>query len=179
MKLCETKKPSKAIITAGSAPLLLLPKMDDVMSQVFSYNNLIHAFSGMCGGASAISVFFPLNVARIRLQVSESKDTGKSAMAAMKEIVKEDGVGGLYAGWWPSVVSLAASNFVYFYAYQALKVIWQSSRRKQGLSADITPVFNLVIAAVAGTINVLMTTVRACAGRGPIELGRAPSLWRI
>ncbi len=44
------------------------------MDELFSYNSLVHAVSGMVGGASAITVFYPLNVLRTRLQVSESKE---------------------------------------------------------------------------------------------------------
>jgi hypothetical protein len=32
------------------------------MDELFSYNSLVHAVSGMVGGACAITVFYPLNV---------------------------------------------------------------------------------------------------------------------
>lgn len=43
------------------------------MDELFSYHSLVHAVAGMCGGACAITAFYPLNVLRTRLQVSESK----------------------------------------------------------------------------------------------------------
>ena len=47
--------------------------LSDVAKEVFTYTNLVHAFSGACGGVSAISLFFPLNVARLRLQSTCSR----------------------------------------------------------------------------------------------------------
>lgn len=64
-------------------------------------------------------------------------------MGAMTDIVKTDGVGGLYQGWWSSVVSLGASNFTYFYAYNMLKIVFLKMLRKtQGDKAVISSVRN-------------------------------------
>ena len=74
-----------------------------------------------------------------------------------KQIVAKHGWYGLFQGWWSAVVCLGASNFVYFYTYNAFKTIYQvkvlGSRKK-----SIDAYNNLVIAALAGVVNVLLTT---------------------
>lgn len=36
----------------------------DLLAELSSYENLVHAISGLCGGVSAISAFYPLNAVR-------------------------------------------------------------------------------------------------------------------
>ena len=59
---------------------------------------------------------------------------------------------------WSSVVSLGASNFVYFYMYNGLKIALNRYYARQGKSTTIGPIMNLLLASIAGVINVLMTT---------------------
>lgn len=61
------------------------------------------------------------------------------------------------------MVSLGASNFVYFYTYNAFKAVYRNvvvGDKK----ADIGAVTNLLIASTAGVINVLATTPLWVAG---------------
>ena len=45
------------------------------MNNLFSYNNLVHAVSGGCGSAVAMSTFYPLDTVRTRLQLqNKNKD---------------------------------------------------------------------------------------------------------
>lgn len=77
-----------------------------------------------------------------------------SLTEAAQVILKEEGVGALYQGWWSSVVSLGISNFVYFYVYNAGKVLFMIKMAR----TTVDPVTNLAIASVAGVINVLATS---------------------
>jgi adenine nucleotide transporter 17 len=130
----------------------------------------------MVGGVTAISAFYPLNNIRSRLQVDDSikltEEEEKNVLTKIPfismffvadKIVKKYGLYGLFQGWWSSVVSLGASNFVYFYVYNAFKVIYQvkilGSRKK-----SIDPISNLIVAALAGVINVFITTPLWVAG---------------
>ena len=38
------------------------------LSEVFSYNNLVHAIAGASGSVVAMSTFYPLDLARTKLQ---------------------------------------------------------------------------------------------------------------
>ncbi|KAG7270162.1 hypothetical protein CRUP_026163 [Coryphaenoides rupestris] len=106
-------------------------------SEVFSYESLVHAVSGAVGSVTAMTVFFPLDTARLRLQVDE-KRKARSTPAILAEIIKEEGL-------------LCCSNFVYFYCFHGLKASWLRGQKS-------APGTDLVIGITAGIINVLVTT---------------------
>lgn len=120
------------------------------MSSVFTYESLVHAVSGAVGSVTAMTVFFPLDSARLRLQVDENRKA-KATPAILAEIVKEEGLLAPYRGWFPVICSLCCSNFVYFYCFHSLKASWL--RGKQS-----SPSIDLIIGIVAGVVNVLVTT---------------------
>ncbi|KAK9502691.1 hypothetical protein O3M35_011408 [Rhynocoris fuscipes] len=115
--------------------------------ELFSYNNLIHAVSGAVGSMVGMIVFYPLDTVRCRLQL-EDKRKAKNTLSVIKELVREEGVGTLYRGIIPVLQSICASNFVYFYVYNGLKGVM-----KGGDSGK-----DLILASIAGVINVLLTT---------------------
>ncbi|KAJ3601223.1 hypothetical protein NHX12_032196 [Muraenolepis orangiensis] len=120
------------------------------LSDVFSYESLVHAVSGAVGGVTAMTVFFPLDTARLRLQVDE-KRKARSTPTILAEIVKEEGLRAPYRGWFPVICSLCCSNFVYFYCFHGLKAGWLRGRSS-------TPGTDLLIGIAAGVTNVLTTT---------------------
>ncbi|XP_068193255.1 peroxisomal membrane protein PMP34 [Antennarius striatus] len=117
---------------------------------VLSYETLVHAVSGAAGGVTAMTVFFPLDTARLRLQVDENRKA-RSTPVILKEIIKEEGLLALYRGWFPVICSLCCSNFVYFYCFHSLKASWL--RGKQS-----SPSTDLIAGFAAGVVNVLVTT---------------------
>ncbi|XP_067315676.1 peroxisomal membrane protein PMP34 [Pseudorasbora parva] len=117
---------------------------------VFSYESLVHAVAGAMGSVTAMTVFFPLDTARLRLQVDD-KRKAKSTPAILSEIIKEEGLLSPYRGWFPVICSLCCSNFVYFYCFHSLKATWLQGQRS-------TPGRDLVIGIAAGVVNVLVTT---------------------
>ncbi|KAE8282985.1 Peroxisomal membrane protein PMP34 [Larimichthys crocea] len=119
-------------------------------SAVFTYESLVHAVSGAMGSVTAMTVFFPLDTARLRLQVDEHRKA-KSTPAILAEIVKEEGLQALYRGWFPVICSLCCSNFVYFYCFHGLKANWLKGRQSTSSS-------DLIIGIAAGIVNVLVTT---------------------
>ncbi|TRZ03855.1 hypothetical protein DNTS_018838 [Danionella cerebrum] len=120
------------------------------LMDVFSYESLVHAVAGAVGSVTAMTVFFPLDTARLRLQVDE-KRKAKSTPAILSEIIKEEGLLAPYRGWFPVICSLCCSNFVYFYCFHSLKATWLQGRRS-------TPGRDLIIGIAAGVVNVLVTT---------------------
>ncbi|XP_054074458.1 peroxisomal membrane protein PMP34 isoform X2 [Rissa tridactyla] len=93
------------------------------MSSIASYESLVHAVSGAVGSMTAMTVFFPLDTARLRLQVDEKRKS-KTTPAVLLEIIKEEGLLAPYRGWFPVISSLCCSNFVYFYTFNSLKALW-------------------------------------------------------
>ncbi|KAI1883895.1 hypothetical protein AGOR_G00220790 [Albula goreensis] len=124
----------------GGAPVGLL-----------SYETLVHAVAGAMGSVTAMSVFFPLDTARIRLQVDENRKS-KSTPIILAEIAKEEGILSLYRGWFPVISSLCCSNFVYFYTFNSLKRAWSQGDARARPSKD------LLMGCISGVVNVLLTT---------------------
>ena len=118
---------------------------------LFSRINLVHAFSGATGSVVAMSLFYPLEILRTRLQVDDRKDL-IHLLSLVGEVVTEEGWACLYEGIQPVLISLYCSNFIYFYTYTGLKLL--VSRRGLSHSAPL----DLLIAAVSGSVNVLVTS---------------------
>uniref|UniRef100_A0A4W5ME69 Solute carrier family 25 member 17 n=1 Tax=Hucho hucho TaxID=62062 RepID=A0A4W5ME69_9TELE len=119
-------------------------------AEVFSYESLVHAMAGAVGSVTAMTVFFPLDTARLRLQVDE-KRKARSTPAILSEIVKEEGLLAPYRGWLPVICSLCCSNFVYFYCFHSLRASWLRGHKS-------TPSRDLLMGTAAGVVNVLVTT---------------------
>ncbi|XP_030839812.1 peroxisomal membrane protein PMP34 [Strongylocentrotus purpuratus] len=118
---------------------------------IFSYDTLVHAVSGATGSTIAMSVFYPLETARSRLQIDENR-TAKHTPYVVAEIVQDEGVASLYRGWYPVISSLWCSNFVYFYTFNGLKVALGDIMKSKKAVRD------LLIGISAGVVNVLATT---------------------
>ncbi|XP_056437829.1 peroxisomal membrane protein PMP34 [Gadus chalcogrammus] len=120
-------------------------------SSILSYETLVHAVAGAVGSVTAMSVFFPLDTARLRLQVDENRKS-KSTPVILAEIAKEEGVLSLYRGWFPVISSLCCSNFVYFYTFNTLKKLASAGPGRP------RPATDLLMGVVSGAVNVILTT---------------------
>lgn len=123
------------------------------LKNIFTLDSFADGCAGAVGGTSAITVFYPLNIIRTKLQTDDPSKKAQSMLEVTQEIMKNEGIAGLYKGWWGQVVALGVSNYIYFYTYNMLKVIVQ----KKTL-ATITPIMNLSVGAAAGVVNVVLTT---------------------
>uniref|UniRef100_A0A665URM6 Peroxisomal membrane protein PMP34-like n=1 Tax=Echeneis naucrates TaxID=173247 RepID=A0A665URM6_ECHNA len=103
------------------------------------------------GSVTAMTVFFPLDTAKSRLQVDEKRKSNSTPII-LAEIVREEGFQALYRGWFPVISSLCCSNFVYFYTFKTLKQLAASGPGKARPGKD------LLIGVVAGVVNVVLTT---------------------
>lgn len=121
-------------------------------AQIFTFENFADGVAGASGGISAITIFYPLNIIRTKLQ-TDDPTLNRSMLDVVRDTLKEGGVPAFYTGWWGQVVALGTSNFIYFYCYNMLKVMVQTST-----GATIGPATNLGVGAIAGVVNVLMTT---------------------
>jgi len=114
------------------------------VSEVFSYEAFVHAISGTAGGAAAMSLFYPLDVLRTHLQVKKG---------SVAQLIGEGGIQSLYRGLSAVLISLGCSNFVYFYTNNLFKVFVKRSTGQR----QVTIPQNLLIASLAGVVNVLVT----------------------
>jgi len=142
---------SKYLSYRSLGSLCVLLDLPVSLQSVLSYSNLVHAVSGAVGSITAMTVFFPLDTARTRLQVDD-KRVAKGSIKVMKEIAQEEGLWSLYRGLGPVLSSLYCSNFVYFYTFHGLKTIC--------ITPDCTPsaMTDLLIGYIAGVFNVMVTT---------------------
>ncbi|CAK9829328.1 Peroxisomal membrane protein PMP34 [Anthophora retusa] len=116
---------------------------------LFNYETLVHALSGAAGSVVAMATFFPLDTVRSRLQLEENRES-KNTLATIRELIAKEGACTLYRGMVPVLQSLCASNFIYFYTFHGLKAL----RKKPNQTAKN----DLLVASIAGIINVLTTT---------------------
>ncbi|KOC60633.1 Peroxisomal membrane protein PMP34 [Habropoda laboriosa] len=116
---------------------------------IFNYETLVHALSGAAGSVVAMATFFPLDTVRSRLQLEETRES-KNTLATIRDLIAKEGPCTLYRGIVPVLQSLCASNFVYFYTFHGLKTL----RKKPNQTAKN----DLLVASIAGIINVLTTT---------------------
>jgi len=129
-----------------------------------SKDDILHAISGAIGSALSITVLYPLETVRTRLQVDTTtlsssllSTQSSSTFVLVYNIGKKEGVAkGLYKGWFSLVVALMALNFVYFYFFHALRR-WVGAQDffTESLSSDV--VIDLGVGYVAGVIAVLVT----------------------
>jgi len=116
--------------------------------QLFSYESLVHALSGVCGSCTAMSIVLPLDTVRTRLILDKNRQA-KSTLATMKDLVSEEGITTLFRGAGSTIQCVAASNFIYFYTFHGLKK-WLSRDTPSALT-------DLLFACVAGSVNVIIT----------------------
>ncbi|XP_022102396.1 peroxisomal membrane protein PMP34-like [Acanthaster planci] len=125
--------------------------MSGAQASLFSYQTLVHAIAGAAGSIAAMTLFYPLETARTRLQIDDKREA-RYTPHIIAEIVREEGVFSLYRGWFPVISSLCCSNFVYFYAFNGLKAACLDHMK------GTVAIKELLIGVVAGVINVLVTT---------------------
>lgn len=151
--------------------------------------DVVHAVSGAVGSALSISVLYPLETVRTRLQVGAASSPSGSADGArssstlriVRDIGAAEGLRGLYRGWFSLVVALMALNFVYFYCFRASKR-WTSGMFGGGAGSSAVDstrddgdeggggfvnatAIDLMAGYLAGVVAVLVT--------GPLWLGKS------
>ncbi|GFS51176.1 peroxisomal membrane protein PMP34 [Trichonephila clavipes] len=119
--------------------------------KLISYETFVHAISGAAGGVTAMTVFFPLDTIRSRLQVEDSRKA-KNTITAIRDLIDQEGISSLYRGLQPVLTSLCCSNFVYFYTFHGLRSLVETHSTGKNALRDLT------VAAIAGALNVVTTT---------------------
>lgn len=126
---------------------------------------LINGLAGAGGGIIAQLLTYPLQTVNARQQTE--RDPSKSrrkdgTVQQMCQMVKYEGWGRLYGGLGPSLVGTTASQGVYYYFYQIFRnraEIAALDRWKKGVGDGSVGMFHsLVVAALSGCVNVLLTT---------------------
>ncbi|XP_077210633.1 nicotinamide adenine dinucleotide transporter 1, chloroplastic-like [Tasmannia lanceolata] len=119
-----------------------------------------NAFAGAAAGAISATVVCPLDVIKTRLQVQvlprepHSGHKGSLIVASVKQIIKNEGIKGMYRGLSPTLLALLPTWAVYFTVYEQLKGLHRSQvdgNQQLPLGA------NMIAAAGAGAATAIAT----------------------
>jgi len=114
-------------------------------------DSVIHSMAGAAGGIVAMTATYPLIFLSTRAAV-ETRNESKSVYQAVVDIVKREGILGLYSGLNSSLLGIAVTNGVYYYFYERSRGIILASRKgSKGLST-LESIMTGLIAGSATTI---------------------------
>ncbi|CAM9705859.1 unnamed protein product [Discosporangium mesarthrocarpum] len=132
---------------------------------------LADALAGALGSVIAVAAFYPVDVAKTRLQAATSAENGgqygtsrgpickvsprilgSRTLSTFFSLFREEGVARAYQGMGAKAFQALIGSFIYFYAYSFIKGVLR--RRKGG---TLPPFLNLLAAALAGAVNVGIT----------------------
>ncbi|KAJ2848448.1 hypothetical protein IWW36_003290 [Coemansia brasiliensis] len=118
-----------------------------------------HAISGAGSSALALLLIYPLDTIKTRLQVQTRSGDDEQALRdpidAIRKIVTNEGVGGLYAGLATNLANQIVNGFVYFYAYSTVRKVALRAVSADGKS--LATAVELAVGAIAGMCNQLIT----------------------
>ncbi|KAG9009581.1 hypothetical protein FRB90_008278 [Tulasnella sp. 427] len=115
-------------------------------------DSLIHAVAGGAGGMVAMALTYPLIFLSTRAAVAKSKDH-KSTKEAVLEVLKNEGITGLYSGLSSSLLGIAVTNFVYYGFYEKSKSVVLRSRPGKGLST----LESILVGMIAGSATTIIS----------------------
>lgn len=143
---------------------------------------VVNGLAGAGGGIVAVLLTYPLQAINTRQQTERSAKAGniavdeEDALAFAKayptklrtgvlheiwEVIKNEGWTGLYRGLLPSLVGTACSQGVYYYFYQIFRSEAEArarrSKKLNGEDGSVGMWTSLIVAALAGCANVLIT----------------------
>ncbi|KAI9201062.1 hypothetical protein LWI28_017490 [Acer negundo] len=137
-------------------------------------NAIANGLAGAGGGIIAQIITYPLQTVNTRQQTERiakkgvfesqrkaSSGSSSSTLVQIIQVIKTEGWGGLYSGLKPSLFGTAASQGIYYYFYQLFKNKAEAialARKHKGRGDGTLGMFSwLLVAALAGSLNVLLT----------------------
>ncbi|KAI0750626.1 mitochondrial carrier [Daedaleopsis nitida] len=116
-------------------------------------DSAIHALAGAAGGIMAMSATYPLIFLSTRAAV-ETKREHKTVYEAVLEIIKREGVVGLYSGLKSSLLGIAITNGVYYYFYEGSRdLILKARTGSKGLSTLESMLAGLIAGSATTVIS--------------------------
>ncbi|KAJ9508602.1 hypothetical protein QJQ45_012142 [Haematococcus lacustris] len=129
----------------------------DSERKVLKDPEVINAVSGALAGALTATFVCPLDVLKTRLQIQRIGTMKSLGIAGgLAQIVKREGVKGLYQGLGPSLMALLPNWAVYFTVYDKLKTSL-TTQQGTGRRLQATPLIHMTAAAGAGVATLLVT----------------------
>lgn len=126
-------------------------------TRLLSHLKYEHFVAGISGGVISTLMLHPLDLIKTRFAVNDGHTrTGpqyKGLKSAIEQIVKTEGVRGLYKGVTPNVLGSGGAWGCYFFFYNTIKGWIQGGNSRKPLG----PSWHMFAAADAGILTLLMT----------------------
>lgn len=145
-----------AIVVGGTpGTMAYLMSYDYVKEQLSSTEKnipefAVHFTSGMLAETFACIIYVPVDVIKERLQVQRSIDQSsrgagqaipyKGSYDALKQILKCEGLGGIYKGYGATLASFGPYSAVFFVAYERLKQYSRKHLYRNETNTDVTEI---------------------------------------
>eukprot|EP00842_Homolaphlyctis_polyrhiza_P006474 jgi/Hompol1/6828/HPOL_000296-RA len=100
-----------------------------------------------------MALTYPLVTISTRCQVAKNGRT--SQRDALVNILKEEGIGGLYSGIESAMFGIAVTQYVYYYWYEMIKAMFEAHSKNSRHVLTITE--NMITGAVAGAATATLT----------------------
>ncbi|KAG7449237.1 mitochondrial carrier [Guyanagaster necrorhizus] len=116
-------------------------------------DSVIQGIAGSAGGIVAMSATYPLIFISTRAAV-ETRNESKPIVQAVLDIVRREGITGLYSGLNSSLLGIAVTNGVYYYFYERSRgAILKSRVGGKGLST----IESIITGLVAGSATTIIS----------------------
>lgn len=136
--------------------------------KVSETHSIAPLLAGVSGGVVSTTLLLPLDVVKVRLQVSEQphhRDKNSkapprrlSAFRVFRSIIRHEGIAGFYQGLTPAVIGSAVSWGGYFFLYEGFKNQLKERKRSRGdKSLELNSLDNFGMAVVSGACMVFLT----------------------
>lgn len=117
--------------------------------------NYDHLIGGFCGGVTSTVVCHPFDLLKIRFSANEGSSLRpqyKSYADAVRQIVRIEGIRGLYQGWTPSLIGASVSWGLYFQWYNTLR-----TKINENFSTGSEMANNLISGCISGSAIMCIT----------------------
>ncbi|GMH48983.1 hypothetical protein TL16_g00414 [Triparma laevis f. inornata] len=122
--------------------------------------SIIHLSGGIFAEIIACIIYVPVDVTKERLQIStlSSEKIYKTSLDCFKNILANEGLMGIYKGYFGTVLSFGPFSGLYFLGYEFLKNEVKSRNTTSSGSADLTFNETLTCSLTAGALASWITT---------------------
>lgn len=129
-----------------------------LIGHVMSHDEMLQPMMRFCAGAmagaTATTITYPLDLLRAQMAVSASslsiKERHPSYVAAVEELVREEGVAALYKGLGPTLLGIVPNAGMSFMVFETLKPWIQTEILGLRSEKDLPMVWRLVAGGIAG-----------------------------
>eukprot|EP01066_Platyproteum_vivax_P009766 Platyproteum_vivax@DN4323_c0_g1_i1.p1 len=113
----------------------------------------LHSLAGASGALLAMTIVYPLDNLRTRLQVSRRHGYG-GILRSLDDIFRDEGIKGLYAGLRSALIGVGCSWAIYYYFYSYFQSRFGSRNSKKLQNNSLR---NLLISVGSGILSAILT----------------------